>query len=46
MALTLSKGGNLSLTKTDPTLEQVLVGLGGIPAQLMEQILIWMLLHS
>ena len=28
MALTLSKGGNLSLTKTDPTLEQVLVGLG------------------
>lgn len=28
MALSLSKGGNLSLTKTDPTLTNVLVGLG------------------
>lgn len=28
MALSLSKGGNLSLTKTDPTLNNVLVGLG------------------
>lgn len=28
MALTLSKGGNLSLSKTDPTLKKILVGLG------------------
>ncbi len=28
MALTLSKGGNLSLSKTDPSLKRVLVGLG------------------
>lgn len=28
MAITLNKGGNLSLSKTDPTLTQVLVGLG------------------
>ena len=28
MAITLSKGGNLSLSKTDPSLNQVLVGLG------------------
>lgn len=28
MALSLSKGGNLSLTKTDPSLNNVLVGLG------------------
>lgn len=28
MALTLSKGGNLSLSKTDPTLKKLLVGLG------------------
>lgn len=28
MALSLSKGGNLSLTKTDPTLTNILVGLG------------------
>lgn len=28
MAISLQKGGNLSLSKTDPTLRQVLVGLG------------------
>ncbi len=28
MAITLNKGGNLSLTKTDPTLNNLLVGLG------------------
>ncbi|NHB58541.1 TerD family protein [Acinetobacter sp. 194] len=28
MAISLNKGGNLSLSKTDPTLTQVLVGLG------------------
>lgn len=28
MAISLSKGGNLSLSKTDPSLTQVLVGLG------------------
>lgn len=28
MALSLSKGGNLSLTKTDPSLSKILVGLG------------------
>jgi len=28
MAITLNKGGNLSLSKTDPSLTQVLVGLG------------------
>lgn len=28
MAISLSKGGNLSLSKTDPSLNQVLVGLG------------------
>lgn len=28
MALTLSKGGNLSLSKTDPSLKKLLVGLG------------------
>ncbi|MCF5632606.1 chemical-damaging agent resistance protein C, partial [Pseudomonas syringae] len=28
MALTLQKGGNLSLSKTDPTLTNVLIGLG------------------
>ena len=28
MAITLNKGGNLSLSKTDPSLSQVLVGLG------------------
>lgn len=28
MALTLLKGGNLSLSKTDPTLKKLLVGLG------------------
>lgn len=31
MALTLQKGGNLSLTKADPTLTKVLVGLGWDP---------------
>lgn len=31
MALSLSKGGNLSLTKTDPTLSKILVGLGWDP---------------
>lgn len=31
MALTLQKGGNLSLSKTDPTLTQILVGLGWDP---------------
>lgn len=28
MALSLQKGGNLSLTKTDPTLQRMIVGLG------------------
>lgn len=28
MALSLSKGGNLSLTKTDPSLSKILIGLG------------------
>lgn len=28
MAISLSKGGNLSLSKTDPSLNQVLIGLG------------------
>jgi len=28
MAITLNKGGNLSLSKTDPTLTKILVGLG------------------
>jgi len=28
MAITLNKGGNLSLTKTDPTLNNLIVGLG------------------
>ncbi|MDR9778603.1 TerD family protein, partial [Rhizobium hidalgonense] len=28
MAISLSKGGNLSLTKTDPNLVRILVGLG------------------
>ncbi|KMY02518.1 chemical-damaging agent resistance protein C [Pseudomonas syringae KCTC 12500] len=31
MALTLQKGGNLSLSKTDPTLTKVLIGLGWDP---------------
>ncbi|MFP3504441.1 TerD family protein [Burkholderia sp. SIMBA_062] len=31
MALTLQKGGNLSLTKTDPGLAKILVGLGWDP---------------
>ena len=31
MALSLAKGGNLSLTKTDPTLTKVIVGLGWDP---------------
>lgn len=31
MALTLQKGGNLSLTKTDPSLTKILVGLGWDP---------------
>lgn len=31
MALSLSKGGNLSLTKTDPSLSKILVGLGWDP---------------
>ena len=31
MALTLSKGGNLSLSKTDPNLTKILVGLGWDP---------------
>lgn len=28
MAISLSKGGNLSLTKTDPSLSKILIGLG------------------
>ena len=28
MAISLGKGGNLSLTKTDPSLSKILVGLG------------------
>jgi tellurium resistance protein TerD len=28
MAISLSKGGNLSLTKTDPSLNKILIGLG------------------
>ncbi|HLD66748.1 MAG TPA: TerD family protein [Pseudomonas sp.] len=28
MAITLQKGGNLSLSKTDPTLKRILIGLG------------------
>ena len=31
MALTLQKGGNLSLTKTDPSLTKIMVGLGWDP---------------
>lgn len=31
MALTLQKGGNLSLSKTDPSLTKILVGLGWDP---------------
>lgn len=31
MALSLQKGGNLSLTKTDPSLSKILVGLGWDP---------------
>jgi len=31
MALTLQKGGNLSLSKTDPTLTKILLGLGWDP---------------
>ncbi|WP_175952570.1 TerD family protein [Burkholderia sp. BCC0405] len=31
MALTLQKGGNLSLSKTDPSLTRILVGLGWDP---------------
>jgi tellurium resistance protein TerD len=31
MALSLQKGGNLSLSKTDPTLTQLLIGLGWDP---------------
>ena len=31
MALTLQKGGNLSLSKTDPTLTKMLIGLGWDP---------------
>jgi len=31
MALTLQKGGNLSLTKTDPSLTKIIVGLGWDP---------------
>jgi tellurium resistance protein TerD len=31
MALTLQKGGNLSLSKTDPSLSKILVGLGWDP---------------
>lgn len=31
MALTLQKGGNLSLSKTDPTLTKTLIGLGWDP---------------
>ncbi|MGH8329401.1 MAG: TerD family protein, partial [Pseudomonas sp.] len=31
MALTLQKGGNLSLSKTDPNLTKILVGLGWDP---------------
>ncbi|WP_312934979.1 TerD family protein [Pseudomonas sp.] len=31
MALSLSKGGNLSLTKTDPSLTRIIVGLGWDP---------------
>lgn len=31
MALSLQKGGNLSLSKTDPTLTRILVGLGWDP---------------
>lgn len=31
MALSLQKGGNLSLTKTDPSLTQIVVGLGWNP---------------
>jgi tellurium resistance protein TerD len=31
MAISLSKGGNVSLTKTDPSLTRVLVGLGWDP---------------
>ena len=31
MALTLQKGGNLSLSKADPSLTRILVGLGWDP---------------
>ena len=31
MAVTLQKGGNLSLSKTDPDMTQILVGLGWDP---------------
>lgn len=31
MALTLQKGGNLSLSKTDPSLSKILIGLGWDP---------------
>ncbi len=31
MALSLSKGGNISLSKTDPNLQRVVVGLGWDP---------------
>jgi len=31
MAITLQKGGNLSLSKTDPTLKNMLIGLGWDP---------------
>lgn len=42
MAVTLQKGQNISLSKTDPSLHRVLIGLGGMHAAAMAMILIWM----
>ena len=46
MALSLSKGGNLSLTKTDPTLSKIIVGLGWDHAPLTVPSLTWTLARS
>ena len=40
MAVTLSKGQNVSLSKTDPLLKHILIGLGGMHAAAMDKILI------
>lgn len=46
MSVSLSKGGNVSLSKAAPSMKNVLVALAGMRVQQTVRTLTWMLQHS